>query len=133
MLRNETGGHNKTIHRLVAMLFLPNLDNKPHVNHINGNKADNRVGNLEWCTASENSKHARDTGLWDKEHHFVKTSRGEAHPRAKLTAQEVRMIFKRYRMGAKIGPLAREYQVNRTIISNIVNGKAWKEITKGEI
>lgn len=46
------------IHRLVAMTFIPNNDNKPTVNHINGNKADNTVCNLEWMTFEENSRHS---------------------------------------------------------------------------
>lgn len=55
-----------TIHRLVAQTFIPNPENKPTVNHKDGNKLNNYVGNLEWSTNQENAQHAWNTGLQRK-------------------------------------------------------------------
>ena len=51
------------VHKLVAQAFIPNIDNKPEVNHIDGNKLNNSVKNLEWVTSNENNKHKWRTGL----------------------------------------------------------------------
>lgn len=56
-------GKQLAVHRLVALHFLPNPYQYPHVNHKDGNKANNHVDNLEWCTAEQNIQHALKTGL----------------------------------------------------------------------
>ncbi len=54
---------NISVHRLIAIHYIPNPNNLPQVNHKNGNKLNNNIDNLEWCTASENANHAYNLGL----------------------------------------------------------------------
>lgn len=65
------------IHRLVATCFLPNPDGLPHVNHIDGDKSNNHVSNLEWVSIKDNLNHAHDTGLFDNHNKQIKLNQME--------------------------------------------------------
>jgi len=115
------GGTTKTLHRLIALAFLPNPNNYRCINHKNGNKIDNRLENLEWCTQSENSKHSFVIGLQD--------NKGENHPKAKLTNEIVLKIRSKYIPG-KYGcwKLAKEFNLSLTHIKDILHRRVWSHI-----
>lgn len=73
MLSKNKKKYNFYIHRLVAEAFIPNPENKPEINHIDGNKLNNNISNLEWCTRKENCQHAWKTGLCEHNHMILKT------------------------------------------------------------
>ena len=74
------------IHRIVAIAYLPNTENKPCVNHKNGVKTDNSTGNLEWCTWAENEQHSYDT-LGKEAHKHAKGKTGYESTRGKEVQQ----------------------------------------------
>jgi hypothetical protein len=82
-LKKDGKIHNISIHRLVCSAFHPNPENKPQVNHINGIKHDNRANNLEWCTQSENIRHAQSIGIMKYAKVKVKLPRKKSPPRYK--------------------------------------------------
>jgi len=110
----------KYIHRLVAQYFLTNPENKRTVNHIDGNKSNNNVSNLEWATYSENQIHAKNSGL---------CKFGENHPQHSLTNEQVKYIRENYKPRDKefsCNALARKFDKNPGAISNIINMKTRK-------
>lgn len=114
------------IHSLVAKAFISNPDNKPCVNHINGIKTDNSLGNLEWCTPIENNQHAWDNGLMEN----VRISKmGSNNALNKLTPDDVKFIFQYPRLRGSGRYLAEKFNVKHTNISSIRTGKHWKHVT----
>lgn len=114
------------VHRLVAELFIPNPDNLPCVNHKDGNKSNNFVDNLEWCTRSENEKHAWRIGLKNKN---TLGTKGEKHGMHKLTQKQVDYIREVHKpldssYGSKA--LAEQFNVSPQTITNVVHYANWK-------
>ena len=116
--------HNKCvnymIHRLVAQTFLNKPIDKDYVNHIDGNKLNNHVDNLEWVTRSENEKHAYANGL------KTPTS-GEISGQAKLTWDDVRKIRIMYTQGYSTRYIAKIFNVGKSTIQSITSNHSWKE------
>lgn len=125
-----------SIARLVAKTFIPNPYNKKTVNHINGNGCDNNVSNLEWATQSENIKH-KFYVLGYKIPQSVKDKRslirGNKHPSAKLTENDVIKIKRKIMLGFKNVDLAKEYGVTAENICAIKTGKTWNWLEDKEV
>lgn len=109
------------VHRLVAETFIPNTDNKPIPNHINGLKQINHYKNLEWSTHSENTQHSYDTGL-----HVPLM--GEKHQNSKLKDGDILEIRRLHSTGMSQCSIGRLYKVRQSMIGKIVNKLSWKHI-----
>lgn len=120
-LSKDSKVYTVNIHRLIADAFIPNPQNKPQVNHINGVKTDNRIENLEWVTCSANIQHAYDNGL-------KKAVNGSRHYLSKLTDEIVSDIKRRIRNKEQIQSISNHYGVHQSSISKIKSGVTWKHV-----
>ena len=112
------------VHRIVAEVFIPNPNNLPIVNHIDGNKQNNAVTNLEWCTYSQNIDHAY-------KHNLRKLPTGEHNSQHKLSESDVAEIRRSYVKGKHCefnsSGLAKKYGVDPSTILSVLKGKTWKK------
>ncbi len=111
------------VHRLVAATFIPNPENKPFINHKDGDRQNTHVSNLEWCTPKENIVHAA-TVLGTMRY-------GEDNPSSKLKEAQVLAILSEYSLSPRQmsqSKIAAKYGVSPTIIWAIVNKKVWRHL-----
>ena len=113
------------VHILVGTAFIPNPENKPIIHHQNDIKTDNCIWNLCWATYSENIQWAWESGA-------RKFSAGERNPNSKLTPEQVIYIrrvhiWRHPEFGARA--LAKQFNVTRKVIENVVKHKTYKNVT----
>lgn len=139
----------RSVHRLVAEAFLTPDPSRPHVNHIDGNRRNNRADNLEWATVRENFAHASRTGLMpsgarhgSRTHpesvpsgdrhgshvHPERICRGERKPNTILTDDDVREIRTLVTDGARHRVVAAQFGVTEPTIWKIVHRRAWVHV-----
>ena len=129
--------HTFSVHRLVAKAFIPNPNNKPEVNHKDGNKTNNHISNLEWVTSSENQIHAVESGLCNFSEKHKETAKrigkingsknkGKIFKSRKLSLEQDKEIIYRFNNGESSLKLAKEFGVSKKTILNIKNGRVYK-------
>lgn len=111
---------NFTVHRLVAETFIPNIHNVETVNHIDGNKTNNKVENLEWCSFSENFNKAYNAGLVPK---------GKYNGNAIFNDEQIRFIREAYKSGYSARRLARVFNTAHDVIADIISRKSYSNVS----
>jgi len=109
------------VHRLIALAFIPNVDNKPYVNHIDGVKTNISLENLEWCTPRENVLHSYKIGL--------QSQVGIKNGCNKLSENEVKIIKDLLEnFNITYSMIARWFGVSNSTIADIKKERSWKHI-----
>ncbi len=112
------------VHRIVAAVFISEIPAGIQVNHINGDKRDNRLENLELVTPKDNLLHAQSILGVAPVHPGI----GSKHHSAKLTEEDVLEIRRLYADGARPGEIAPRFGIVRTAIYPIINRRTWRHI-----
>lgn len=119
------------VHRLIALAFIDNPENKPQINHIDGDKANNDIENLEWVSASENVQHAWDNKLNRKTEKTAAVAKWAALKmmvaRRRFSDAEVEDIRQKISEGWSYRSIARDFGCNHSLISQIATGNAYCE------
>ena len=105
---------------LIAIAFINNPTNHPEINHIDGNKTNNKIENLEWCTRSYNCLHSYKLNL-------VKIIKGENHKNSKLNEIQVKII-RSLKDDLTQKEIAKYFNISQTNIKDILNRRTWKHI-----
>ena len=105
----------KNLHRLLAETFIPNPNNYRTVNHINGNKLDNRLANLEWADDCKQQHESCLLGLKPTTQHI-------------LTTEEIIEVYKLYSEGVSQGKLAKQFNTRKQQIAKLVKGQRHKDL-----
>lgn len=108
-----------TTHLLVARLFLPNPNNFPEVDHLDANRMNPNLNNLDWVTHQENIRRAKERGSYEGR------IKGEKNPKAKLSESIVLQLIDEYRKGVSIQEMVVKYGYPWSTISNAVKGVTW--------
>jgi DNA-binding Xre family transcriptional regulator len=108
------------VHRLIAEAYIPNPDNKPYVNHIDGNSNNNAASNLEWVTASENVAHAWSTGLIPRRHLTERHLKSGYYRRTIKSSNNIKKV--RREKGITQAALANATNLSQPFIHDLVKG-----------
>ena len=110
-------GHRKTLrgHRLVAEKFVPNPHDLQQVDHVDGNKLNNHISNLQWVSNLENAHRAMENGLW---------------PHVKINKEVATAACELLELGYTVNSVSKDLNVPRTTIAEIKCRRAWKELSK---
>ena len=122
-----TNKNTYSIHRLVALTFIENKENKPEVNHKDGNKLNNHVSNLEWNTTQENLEHKRINNL-GKTLKAKLSATGINNSQAKLDEEDVIFIRTNCETIIDIKKFSKELNVSIATIYDIKNRRSWTHI-----